>query len=406
MGYFLITLSLFITWVFFIVISMFGISYFGIGSGSSLFLITVLAVNISASIYIFWYELHHKSKARGSKKPYFLPIILISIYFFESFLILKGNTSQSFTAFKDVISVATMGIWCGTFCYRYDKFKEIAKNLELIMFISTIGIIMAVPRMFIASLTPTIGGAGDHQILSYLSAVGFGVSFYRFFINPDYGYRIFNNKVYHAFSLILMLIQAGLCLIGGGRGGFVLLLLIAFFSLLAVKMSIKNIFLIGALGLSLLLLIDNVSGGSDYARSIRRVFSIFNSTKASDVDSERDNLFRTAWDDIASSPLIGYGVYRQYDMCKQQANLPYWHNLFIDFLMQGGIILFLIGSIIVYNVIRKGRNLIKRDKMHFLLIPLGLFPYTMLMFSGTYLTNSLFWFISIYILGKSKTLKK
>lgn len=384
---------------------MFGLTYYGIGAGSSLFLVSVLAVNISASIYIFWYELHHKTLAHGTKKPYFLPVILIGIYFFESFLILKGNTSQSFTAFKDVIAVTTMGIWCGTFCYRYDKFKEIAKNLELIMFISTIGIIIAIPKMFLSSLTPSIGGAGDHQILSYLSAVAFGVSFYRFFINPDFGYRVFNNKVYHAFSLFLMVIQVGLCLIGGGRGGFVLLILIAVFSLFAVKMSIKNIFLIGALGLILFLIIDNVTEGSDYARSIRRVFSIFNSTKASDVDSERDNLFRTAWEDISSSPLFGYGVYRQYDMCKQQVNLPYWHNLFIDFLMQGGVILFMIGSIIVYNVLKKGKKLIKKDKTHFLLIPLGLFPYTMLLFSGTYLTNSLFWFISIYILGKSKTQK-
>lgn len=47
-------------------------------------------------------------------------------------------------------------------------------------------------------------------------------------------------------------------------------------------------------------------------------------------------------------------------------------------------------------------QIMKINKEHFLLLPLSLYPFTMLLFSGTYLTNAMFWFILIYVLGKSK----
>lgn len=402
MGYFLITLSLFVTSVFFIVISMFGLSYMGQSSGSSLFLISVLTVNICAAVYIFYYELCHYKRANGSLIPYFIPFLLLICYYFEKVFTLAGNTVQSFSIFKDILAITSLGIWAGTFCYRYDKFSEIAKNTELIMFICTIGIVMALPTMFLTSMGPSIGGAGDHQILSYMSALAFGTSAYRYFVNPDSGYCFFNNKIYHKFSLIIMLLQVLLCIIGGGRGGFVLLMAIAFFSVLALKMNVKRLILAIVIVVVGVLFIGDLSGTEEISNSIERVFSIFSSTNAADVDSERNRLYQIAWSLFEESPLFGYGIFRQYDLCFQKTYLPYWHNLFLDFLLQGGLILFMFGSITTIKVIKGAWQIMKIDKEHFLLLPLSLYPFTMLLFSGTYLTNAMFWFILIYVLGKSK----
>lgn len=399
MGYFLITLSLFITSIFFIVISMFGLSYMGQSSGSPLFLITVLSVNIGALAYIFFYELRHNRSAQGSIKPYFIPLLLLGCYYFEKMFILTGNTTQSFSTFKDVIAITTLGIWVGTFCYRYDKFKEIAKNMELIMFISTIGIVMALPTMFLSGLGSSIGGAGDHQILSYMSALAFGTSAYRYFENPDSGYMLFRNTLYHKLTIVIMLIQALLCMIGGGRGGFVLLLAIAFFSALSLQMNAKRLLFGAFIVFVVMLIIGNLSGISEISGSIDRVFSIFSSTKAVDVDSERDRLYKTAWDLFSDSPILGYGIYKQYDLCILKADLPYWHNLFLDFLLQGGIILFAIGTTIVVKVVKRMWFLVKKVHGHLMLLSLALYPFVMLMFSGTYLTNAPFWFVVTYVLG-------
>ncbi len=404
MGCFLITLSQFITTIFLILISMFGLTYYGQSSGS-MFLITTLTVNISSVIYILYYELRNHQKARGSWKPYLLPLFFVIWFYIEQYFIQSSNVATSTWIFRDVVAVASLGIWGGTFCYRYNKFPEFAKHLELIMLICTISLILALPSMFVNSIGTSIGGGGDHQIVSYVSAIAFGCSAYRFFVNPNFGYLLFRNKYFKYLSFLLMLIQAFICIVGGGRGGFVTLMIIVLCIALTLKMSMSRIISIVVICCVFVGIISNILGSDDFGHSFTRIFDMFNSTVGS-VDEERNRIIQKAMSYIRESPISGYGLYSQYDMCQKSVNVPYWHNFFIELLMQGGIILFIFGTIVYLQVILRTRKIIKSSPNHLLLIPLVSYPYGMLMFSGTYMTIPCFWFVTIYVLGYYKNQKK
>lgn len=395
---FLITLSQFITTIFLIIISMFGLTYYGHDSGP-MFTVTVLSVNISSIIYIFYYEFRYHHAAIGSWIPYFLPAIFVMFYFMELLFNSPIDTETSSSSFRDVVAVSSLGMWGGTFCYRYNKFHLIIKNLELIMLICTIALVMALPTMFVSSLGTSIGGAGDHQIVSYISAVAFGCSFYRYFINPKDGYWLFTNIIFHGFSLPLMVLQALICIVGGGRGGFVTLFVITLFSILALKMSVKRLVLFIVLGIVGTIIFFQMVGNSDIGNSFMRIFDMFGQHKVGSVDEERDRIATTAMSYIAESPFLGYGFFHQFDMCMKSVDVPYWHNYFIELLMQGGIILFAIGSSVYFKVIIRTKRIIQKEANHFILITLVSYPFVMLLFSGSYMLIPCFWFVVTYVLG-------
>lgn len=398
MGMFLITLSQFVTTIFLIVISMFGLTYYGHESGP-MFTVTVLSINISSVIYIMYYEFRYHFTAKGSWSPYLLPAVFVVFYFMEHLFISSINTETSASSFRDVIAVSSLGMWGGIFCYRYNKFHLFVKNLELIMFVCTIALVMALPTMFISSLGTSIGGAGDHQIVSYTSAMAFGCSFYRYFINPEEGYWFFKNKLYHHLSLPLMVLQALVCIVGGGRGGFVTLFVVSLFSILALKMSVKRLFLFVVLSIVGTILFFQMIGNSDIGNSFMRIFDMFGQKNVASVDEERDRIATSAMSYIAESPIIGYGFFHQFDMCMKSVDVPYWHNYFIELLMQGGIILFAIGTSVYCKVIMRTKRIIQKDKKHFILITLVSYPFVMLLFSGSYMLIPCFWFVVTYVLG-------
>lgn len=395
---FLITLSQFITTTFLIIISMFGLTYYGHDSGP-MYIITVLGVNISSVIYIMNYEIRYHSAAVGSWRPYLLPAVFVMFYFMEHVFISSINTETSASSLRDVIAVSSLGMWGGTFCYRYNRFGDFAKNMELIMLICTIALVMALPTMFISSLGTSIGGSGDHQIVSYTSAMAFGCSISRYFINPEEGYWFFKNKLYHYLSLPLMVLQALICIVGGGRGGFVTLFVIALFSMLAIKRSVKRLFLFGVLGIAGILFWGHIVEDSNFGRSFMRIFGMFGKSDVASVDEIRNMVAATAWSYIIDSPIWGYGFFHQFDMCMKSVNGPYWHNYFIELLMQGGIILFAIGTSVYFKVIMRTKRIIQRDSNHFPLITLVSYPFVMLLFSGSYMLTPCFWFAVTYVLG-------
>lgn len=398
MGMFLITLSQFITTVFFIIISMFGLTYYGHGSGP-MFTIAVLGVNISSVIYILYYESRNHTYSIGSWLPYLLPAVFVFLYFLELCFIQSSKSETSISSFRDVVAVSSLGMWGGTFCYRYNKFGEFAKHLELIMLICTLALVMALPTMFVSSHGTSIGGAGDHQVVSYVSAVAFGCSIYRFFINPNNGYRFFKKNFYHYLSLLFILIQILICIVGGGRGGFVTLVVIALFSMLALKMNIKRFAILGILGISGTLILGNMVGNFDFGSSFMRIVDMFGQSNVASVDEERDRIAQTAWKYIVESPILGYGFFHQFDICKKIVNVPYWHNYFLELLMQGGLIVFSIGVSVYYKVIINTKRIIQKDSIHFVLITLVCYPFILLLFSGSYMLTPCFWFVVTYVLG-------
>lgn len=396
-GFFIAT-SLLITNIFFIILSLFGMEYYGKESGGSIFMITVLGVNFVSILYILYSELRYHRKARGPFWPYYIPILLITCYGTEFVLGMISSGSRAESTLLDVVGVSSFGIWSGTFCYRHRKFKEIVSNLEIVLFICTIALVLALPSMFVTRLGTAIGGAGDHQIVSYIAAMAFGFSLCRIRFKPSFGYAFFKSRSYNMLAYIFALLQAVICVAGGGRGGFVMLIFLASIIALYSMSNIRRLIGYGILVLISIIVTISLLGSFLEESGAARAMSIFTG-EGDDRDNLRTELYSMTIDYFYSSPIWGHGIFSQYNWCQKVLEQPYCHNFFLELLIQGGLILFLLGAIITIRFAKFSHKLVKKDRDYTFLIPLYSYSFIMLMFSGTYLTTPMFWFVVIFVLG-------
>ena len=187
---FLLTFSLYVTTIFIIVISIFSFSYTG-AEDSPIYIITVLGIDILVIGYIILQEIIHHREAKGSVFPYFLFFIIPFLWFIE--MAISGITDNSVRMLQLFLSMSAPGFFVGTYCYRYNKFYLIVRNLELLALICTVGLVLALPSMYSTGLA-SIGGGGNHQTISYTAAINFAtffVSLKNRTLSSSYHYKFF-----------------------------------------------------------------------------------------------------------------------------------------------------------------------------------------------------------------------
>lgn len=409
MGGFILTLSLYITFIFPILISLFGFSYFG-SEGSPIYVLTVVGLNALSLLYIFVYELSNYRKAVGTPICYFLPLIFILVYLFEYAFGWVNVFNPSYLIFRNSLAISMIGIMVGTFIARYNKFDEIYKNTELLMLICSIAMILSLPSMYSSGTgVSSIGGGGGHQTISYTAAFAFGITYYRVYVNPSIGYKLFRGHRYKYIAYILMAFQVVICIVGGGRGGCVLFMVLLFFSILYSKRNFIKSILLAIAFLLILWCASNISyaGIGDMIKTGgERAFAFIgeSSIDMENGSSGRDYVYERAISLISENPIIGYGFFRQYDLCTQYMDQPYCHNFFLELMLQDGVVLCFVGVIIFCAILFCVNSLIRMNNRYFSLISMSGLPLVMLMFSGTYFSNSLFWFILIFVLMEYKKL--
>lgn len=341
----------------------------------------------------------------GSIFPYFIPLIIFILYIFENEL---SGTSLKENAFRELqffFAFSTSGIYSATYCYRYNKFHLFVKNLEVLMLICAFALILALPKLAVSTDGITQIGGGNHQAISYTSALAFGVLFCSLMTkSPQNRYQIFNYKLYKILTLPILILLCVICLIGGGRGGVVLLftnfLLCTY--LLARKHFIKVIFVILLSLLAIYFLISFVSSGLTeiFEKGFERSFAFIGASGNIDLangSSGRDIVYLKAINLILESPIFGYGIFQQYDLCQKYLLQPYSHNIFIEILLQGGLIFLTITIITLSVFLKKLYLLITKKGINIFLIPITTFPIIQLLFSNTYLCSPLFWFSLIFV---------
>ena len=391
--------------VFFTLMALLGTSYSGIDD-SPLYVISVVGLDIISCLYIFFYEILNYKKAKGSIKWYFIPLIFFILYMFNvAFPYSTGNDDSSIL-FRNFIVFSIPSIAIGNFCYRYEKMNLLLKNIDIMVLLMTLGVLRAMPQMFFLGEF-SIGGA-TYQTLSYVSAFSFGLNLCNILgASDEIRYPFFRSSVYQIFSIILLFVQILGVLISGGRGGMVLLLLNAVMLLYYLgKQHIKKMFLFLIVFLPLsYLAVSNISysGISDFIdRGVNRIFSYVSSSGIDMTEtSGRDIVYETAIECIEEKPLLGHGLFQQYDLIKSKSGNPYCHNIFLEVLLQGGIIYLIVFISLMLFLLKKMMIIIKK-KSEYSLIPLFMYPATMLLFSGTYITCSLFWFILSYVLSSDR----
>lgn len=391
----LVVMSLFINQIQFLLFSLMGIEY-DQDSGTGLVAIVNVCFFAICILWVTWKSLRQES-FRKVHWPYVLTAFIIFLFFFESALT-PELTFNSFAGkqfiFFGVTSVPA--IFLATFIYKFERFDMITRNMDLIMLICTLALALNLPKMLILG-SQTIGGSGGHQEISYNAAFCFSINLTNLMSgNTENRFSTFNKGWFKALSLALLPLQAIICVFGGGRGGGVLLVFsfMAIMFIYARKHFVKTM-LLGIIALALFVVIS--SQFDLFSDGFGRTFNYFEGGKFSlendQSDIERTMLRTRSFAIISDSPIYGHGLWNGLIVAGY-----YMHNIFLDILIAGGLLFLLLFLFIMKRVYASINKMLLQDNRLCMILPLCLFPTTMLMFSGYYITNSLFWFCSVFAL--------
>lgn len=407
---FLLTLSLLANTIFFLVIPLLGISYFG-AEDSPLFMVTIIFLSLFSITYIIAYEYSNYKRASGTIMPYFIPFVVLLIYLTESVLYTDMGIMSS-KMLNLFLANSFPSIFIANYVCRYNKMPVLLKNFEIIAIVSSLGLIYSLPSMYMMEDYDTsIGGGGGHQTISYGSAICFGCFFINTFsLNYQYRYHFLCNKVISIIEVLLMVANAGICIIGGGRGGAVLLVInLIISSTVIFRKKIWKVIILSTIIfasfyylLSLPILTNNMISEM-FTKGMERSFSYINDSGSIDMSqtSERDVVYQGLFQLIDNMPINGYGFFHLYEVCERTIQQPYPHNIFFEVLLQGGYLLFLIFCLIYVRFIMRTYKFLFQSNGAICIVPLITYPLVELFFSDTYIKCALFWFVIVFMLNKN-----
>lgn len=403
---FIIVFSLFVPLIFQIVVSLFGMEYLG-SEDSPLYQIAVVGSNALVIAYVACYEFFNWKKARRQAWwPYLIPLIVAFLYALESIGTLLGPEAQK--TFKYFYAFSCAAIVAGAYTYRYNKFDKIAKNLELLMLICAISLAVSLPKIAMLGLADRVSiGGGNHQTISYTAAVAFGTLLCGLVRKYNFKRYFFANwKIYKVISIILLPILAVICIIGGGRGGAVLLIInMVLLGYIYARKHIIQLILASAAIFWLLSFAANQGFfGLDMMmeKGFDRSFAYITDggIDMHKGSSNRDVVYDVAGRLISARGAYGYGLFNQYDICQEEIRQPYFHNIFLETLVQGGILYAALWLYLLVRICFREKRFVSEDNVYYFLIPITSFPLIMLQFSGTYMFTPTLWFVLVFVLGK------
>jgi O-antigen ligase len=129
-------------------------------------------------------------------------------------------------------------------------------------------------------------------------------------------------------------------------------------------------------------------------KSFDRLFSFISSDGINmEGTSNRNDFYGIAIAKISESLIYGYGIFGLVDTLGEY----YPHNIFLEILLQGGLIYLFVFIIVMITFILKLYKLIKINKNEdIILIPI-IYSFVMLLFSSSYLQEPFFWFSLTYV---------
>ena len=325
------------------------------------------------------------------------PLFIIMEYIIELAL---GHT-PAFQYFSYYLGFFIPSAFIGVYIAKTGGIKKYTKWLDLVMVLSTLGLIVALPKIVYLSVI-SLGGA-SYQQMAYVAGLAFTINLSGLLFGDNYDrfafMKGFNAKV---ICFIMLIVQLLCCLYSGGRGGFIYLVGCSIV-LLVLSRKIMYLFYV-VLFLAVLYLISSIYDESIFADVIsERMERTFSFIGTHGIDKQNRG---EVWDDAVllfqESSLFGRGLFSYFNEMRVRFDQPYAHNLFLEILIQGGINYILVWIFILLKFSSSLIKLIKRDLGNVAMIVLFLFPFITLMFSTTYLQSSLFWFSLSYVYAAYK----
>ncbi|WP_146227093.1 MULTISPECIES: O-antigen ligase [unclassified Mesotoga] len=386
---------------FFVITAILGFDYSGIGSSNTLLIYSLIILVATAVLFgksFIW------NGAKITQKDLFLLLVMVVVllsYLTSSLFSGRLNPTAT-TFFLQFLAFSLPAILGALYLSRMQTIFEMAKLLELVMLLVTLSIFV---RLIIPAFRGvrllTFGGAYFGQIGSYLSAFAFGLNLYFLFEGSYHDrFALFRSMYYKLLCIYLLFIQIIGFIITGGRGGavlgaiYLLYMLLTRLSLRKLKYLLTTIGFLSFLVITLIAIWPLLMQISAFQYGLFRVTQFIGSGGGINWagTSGRDIVYRSALELIKQRPILGYGIFGMWDFSY------YPHNLFLEVLLQGGVIYLVIMLIVLFLFAWKVTHLISKDRRYKLLVVLFMYPFVMLMFSGTYLSTPQFWFVLVFVL--------
>lgn len=228
----------------------------------------------------------------------------------------------------------------------------------------------------------------SYQSISYYSAYALGFTLY--VVTSDH-YPLVLRRVMLAIGAVQLL----MAIMGGGRGAFILCVILLFY-FGSKQMSWKKLIAVAMIVLAGFYIISLFfSENPVFQLGFNRIFNFFNNTEAISHDI-RWIRWHKALDSFYASPVIGHGLGSVF----YEVGF-YSHNIFTDILCEGGVILMCVVAVVLYRFVRDSFYLIRCDNRYEIILLIFLCSFIMCLFSGYYLAETGIWLSITYILGKT-----
>ena len=302
-----------------------------------------------------------------------------------------------------LVAYCLPAVWVAVYYSEHHNITSIIKWIDL--FLPLLCVSMGVSLLFLLRGMATGDGDSYSQGLSYDASYCFLLYLFLLVFGKEFDrFPVFKSKGYRFFSILMLPYLLMIMLFAGGRGalGNLVVGVIYILYLGKKKRRLKfgrlfKYFLIGGMVLTVALNAFSFDVLEVFTRNFHRVFSFFDSgLDISEKTSGRDMSTVEALSQISQHPVIGSGLFTYKDSFFENTELTYPHNLFLEVLIQGGLLYFYFFLIFGLLVLLKAKSLM-RDTNQALVILLGIFSLTKLMFSDSYLQNSFFWFFVTYV---------
>lgn len=385
--------------IFFVISTIIGYEYRGIEESNIYVLYVLIVASLNIFVIIKFFLTKKISISYKELVVLSIPLIVIIIYLIT---ILNGKHSLlGKTYFQYFLIWSTPAIYSAFYIYKNKLFENIVKYMEIMMLLITFSIIKSAFIPFVmGSRFESLGGA-TYQTASYLSSFAFGLNLYFIlFGNLHKRFKFTKFKTYTWISFVFLIVQFLGIFLSGGRGGIVLLFVYSVYILFAAatnrqkRLTKRTILVFGGIVLTLTLIMPMLLQNNNFIGGFNRTLQFISIDSGINWEgtSNRDIVYLNAINLIQQKPFLGYGLFGFWSVS------GYPHNIFLEVLLNGGFVSLIIFLIFMFSIIRKLKNMIECKPQYRLLFIILLYPLISLLFTGTYIMNTEFWFIITYIL--------
>lgn len=390
-------------WVFFLTLSFFNYQY--AGSNESNFYVFYWILIFILSLVVFGLSLLNYIKL-GKMPKYFivniLPIFIVIILYLISFSVYGYNDTGNGYYAKVFVSMCVPTFIIGYICATKNKENQL---IDIVIKFITLGtgiLIISLYRLVTTNIgvgsLDSIGGVGRLGI-GYLATQFFIVTFYIFLFshrmeNSNLSY-LFKSRIKFILICIMLAIQVSTVIFSGSRGPLLNLILVAILMLL-VRIFQNNLisFIKKLLSITLIILgfvfIFNNFAKKYFVFSTERTLTLFELDKDSWAGgSGRESLYSLAMDMFSNKPFFGYGPM---GFLSSSGTNMYPHNLFLESIVDYGLVGLLIITLFFIFLIKKYIKKIKLNKNLLLILFLFTSSLIELQVSGTFIANARLWF--------------